>query len=44
METLDLVVSTFPVPMPAVVLSVVDDVNLIDSDGVRDRVNLSAGS
>ena len=32
-ETYDLVVSTFPVPATAVVLSVVDDVNLIDSDG-----------
>jgi hypothetical protein len=32
-ETYDLVVSTFPVPTQAVVLSVVDDVKLIDSDG-----------
>jgi hypothetical protein len=32
-ETYDLMVSTFPVPAQAVVLSVVDDVNLIDSDG-----------
>ena len=32
-ETYDLVVSTFPVPTKAVVLHVVDDVNLIDSDG-----------
>lgn len=32
-ETYELVVSTFPVPPTAVVLSVVDDVSLIDSDG-----------
>ena len=32
-ETYDFVVSTFPVPATAVVLSVVDAVNLIDSDG-----------
>jgi hypothetical protein len=32
-ETYDLVVSTFPVPSQAVVLSVLDDANLIDPDG-----------
>lgn len=32
-ETYDLAVSTFPVPTQAVVLGVVDDVKLIDSNG-----------